>query len=405
MPFQRIIIFTSLILFVVLGLFTIQTNSLKAACDASEWTCEFRALSSGMTEIFNEDGSLCCAESTFVWEQCSLNDEYYQSDMPLCCTCQQGRVCVDKCYIDYPGGECGVSASCTARYCNTTSFLDGACPLVVDDGDGDEDPFYCDLSAAPDSGPKPLTVDFSVDVYSADVVSYWEIDWEGDSSYDYRVEGEERPTSESIPNHGYPAEGNYWPTLRLVSTLDEEMTCQAFVEVTGPPPYSCTLECDPTSGEVPVAVSYTPNIINGVGTDTWSIDYENDGTPDQSGVGAPGVGTIPNHTYTTPGTYESRLTIVRDAESADCSCTVTAEAPPNNPPTPTLQPRSSFQAPDTLTRRKTKLIGSGYKVNPEDYVAFRRPRPASEPDPKLSSSIQKILGSILAAFKRMLGRE
>ncbi len=76
----------------------------------------------------------------------------------------------------------------------------------------------------------------------------------------------------------------------------------------------------------------------------------------------------------------------------------------NQPPaSPVITPRSSSQAPQALEGRKTKLIGSGYKVNPEDYVAFRRPRPASEPDPVVPAYIQRISGSILNAFKRMFG--
>lgn len=74
--------------------------------------------------------------------------------------------------------------------------------------------------------------------------------------------------------------------------------------ITAAPLLSATLSVSPTSGPVPLAVTFTIGITGGVAPYTWTLDY-GDATTPSSGT----VAGTKTHTYTQVGTYTATLTV------------------------------------------------------------------------------------------------
>ena len=128
----------------------------------------------------------------------------------------------------------------------------------------------------------------------------------------------------NIWDDGYPSGGNYWDDYTGVDTNGDYIGDTPY-SITGGNdldryplmmPYNliinqlpiCTLSANPTSGIVPLMVTFTLSASDSDGTITqWTLDTNNDGTPEYSNSGPPP--STQQHTYTTVGTYTTKLTV------------------------------------------------------------------------------------------------
>jgi len=97
---------------------------------------------------------------------------------------------------------------------------------------------------------------------------------------------------------------------------------------------TCSLTVKPTSGTVPLPVTFTLSANDPDGSiNTWTLDIDNDGSADYSGNGTPP--STQQHTYQTAGDYTAKL-MVTDKDGATDSdtktITVTQSQPENHPP-------------------------------------------------------------------------
>jgi len=127
-------------------------------------------------------------------------------------------------------------------------------------------------------------------------------------------------------------------------------------------PPTCSLYGNPISGNAPLIVTFSMDANDPDGTiDTWSLDINNDGTIDYSGMGSPP--NMQQHTYTNPGSYTARL-LVTDNQSATASDTSTItvnEAPPENQP-----PEASFSfSPVILVVDETISFDGSSSIDPD----------------------------------------
>jgi PKD repeat protein len=147
------------------------------------------------------------------------------------------------------------------------------------------DPPVAGFSADPTSGDAPLAVSFTDS--STNNPTSWSWDF-GDGS----------TSTTQNPSHTYTSAGTY--TVKLTATnasgADTE-TRTGYITVSNPPGPTAGFSADPTSGDAPLAVSFTDS---STGNPTsWSWDF---------GDGTTSPAQNPNHTYATPGTYTVSLT-------------------------------------------------------------------------------------------------
>ena len=149
------------------------------------------------------------------------------------------------------------------------------------------------FSGSPTSGTAPLSVSFT-DSSSGNPTSW---------SWDF---GDGTSSTTQNPNHTYTSPGSY--TVKLTASNasgSNTSTRTGYISVTAPPKPTADFSANPTSGNAPLAVSFTDS---STGNPTsWSWDF---------GDGTSSTAQNPNHTYTSAGTYTVSLTAT-NAQGSD----------------------------------------------------------------------------------------
>ena len=190
----------------------------------------------------------------------------------------------------------------------TFTFEDTATVWVIE---GNEPP-TCRLIACPISGYAPLKVFFHIDAEDPDgYIVNWSLDVDSDGIPEFS--GQDLPSEDLVYIYNEP--GLYIAKLIVedddgaVGTDTAEIQVLQETEENQPP--SCRLRVEPSSGYVPLNVTFQIEAMDPDGEIVeWSLDVDDDGTPERSGSGSP-PSTI-EYTYESPGIYTARLTVVDD---------------------------------------------------------------------------------------------
>lgn len=197
----------------------------------------------------------------------------------------------------------------------------------------------CNLNSNHYLGTAPLTVTFTITATDSDgSISSWELDTDNDGTADYSGTGNP-PTSRV---HTYNTQGSY--TAKLTVMDNEEKTSTDTITITVNEPTidnqspTCTLSVTPSSGYAPLVVTFSMDADDHDGTiASWSLDINNDGTAEYSGTGVPS--NTQQHTFTSTGTYTSKLTVIDNQGESDtdtATISVTEEPIENQRPTCSL---------------------------------------------------------------------
>lgn len=183
-------------------------------------------------------------------------------------------------------------------------------------------------SPNPSSGRVPLAVQFTdqTTTQGGAVITAWRWDFaDGGSS------------TLQNPAHTYNASGNYPATLTVFATTRDGQTISsaATCPVDVAPPLSVSCEATPTSGNAPLAVSFT-GTANEAGV-SWSWSFGDGGTS--------ATGPATSHTYNSAGNFAATVTVTAaDGATASASCPqIVVQTPP---PPPDLD--CVFDAPASL---------------------------------------------------------
>ena len=194
----------------------------------------------------------------------------------------------------------------------------------------------------------------------------------------------------NIWDDGYPSGGNYWDDYTGVDTngdyigdtpysitggndLDRYPLMMPYTLIINQLPI-CTLSVNPTSGIVPLTVTFTLSASDPDGTiTTWKLDINNDGTADYSGSGTPP--STQQHTYQTAGSYTTRFTVTdndgatnsatktitvnQPGQNQAPTCTLTANPTSGNPPLTVTFTLSASDPDGTITTWKLDINNDG----------------------------------------------
>jgi PKD repeat protein len=163
-----------------------------------------------------------------------------------------------------------------------------------------------DFEGSPLSGEAPLTVSFT------------DLSTNGPSSWDWDF-GDGGTSTSQNPSHEYTAAGTYTVSLTATNSCGSDTETKTdYITVTCTAPVADFIG-DPTSGEVPLTVSFTDQ---STGATSWDWDFGDGGTSTSQN---------PSHEYTSAGTYTVSLTATNscgsDTETKTDYITVTCTAP------------------------------------------------------------------------------
>ncbi len=207
-----------------------------------------------------------------------------------------------------------------------------------------------DLTAAPASGPAPLTVTMTPTAADQDgrIVRFaW--DFDGDGAADLE-------TSSATPvNHTYATAGTYTASLRVTDDDGNTATTTATVTVDQSPP-QMTASATPLAGHAPLTVQFTATATDPDDTATPAIawDFDSDGNTDATTATA-------SHTFTTAGTKRILVTAT-DPDGNTAQQELAVEVLPAGAPWPVLQ-----VVPDTAVTGQQVMICAG-GVDPNDTI-------------------------------------
>ncbi len=169
--------------------------------------------------------------------------------------------------------------------------------------------FTCTASATPESGAKPLEVNFSATAEGSGC--------SGSPAYSWTFGDGSSSTSQN-PLHTYENDGSYdWS---LTVTWGGQTCSKSGTVTVGGCAVSCEATLSATSGYAPLSVNYSASsTATGCSSEvTYSWDFGDGSTStDQSGT----------HTYTTPGTYTCTLTATADETDCTKTATITVTEP------------------------------------------------------------------------------
>ena len=181
----------------------------------------------------------------------------------------------------------------------------------------------CSISSNPGSGNAPLTVTFSLSASDSDgSITGWVLDVNGDGNADYSGIG----APPSTKTHTYTSAGTY-NIIFMVRDDKAAPSSPALDTVTVNQPPTCSLSANPTSGKIPLSVTFTMSASDSDGSIAgWVLDVNGDSNADYSGTGVPP--SSQTHIYDTAGEY-SVVLIVSDNNSATtyANTTITANLP------------------------------------------------------------------------------
>jgi hypothetical protein len=109
------------------------------------------------------------------------------------------------------------------------------------------------------------------------------------------------------------------------------------------PTLTATCSANPSSGPVPLAVTFSLSVAGSPGSFTVAIDYGDGSTSSNPNAG---------HTYTAVGMFTASFTVSSASQSARCSTTVNASAPqspPNQPAVAVFKTTPAASARDVIT--------------------------------------------------------
>jgi chitodextrinase len=179
-----------------------------------------------------------------------------------------------------------------------------------------EYPPVASAAASPSSGTAPLTVQFYGSAYDPDgwIESYY---WDfGDGGYSY----------DASPVHTYAAAGTYVAWLSVTDNYGYSDFATVTISVAPPwgnQPPTVTATASPSSGTVPLAVSFNAAAQD---PDGYVVSYAwNFGDGQGSSLAAP------THTYSAMGSYQATVTVVDNGGAAASSAVAVQVNPPSGP--------------------------------------------------------------------------
>ncbi len=215
---------------------------------------------------------------------------------------------------------------------------------------------------SPPTGPlsgyinTPYTYTFRTIDHEHNLIKYC-IDWDDGTTTWTPFAGSLQNTSFS---HMWTIPGTYFIKIKAqdeygMESLWSYVTPILIATYTPPIPTNiqptCSLTADPVTGTVSLSVTFSMSASDTDGSiSSWSLDVDDDGTPEYSGSGTPP--TTQTHSYTTIGTFTARLTVTDDDDATNTDTqTVTVTEPPNQPPTAnfTYTPSSSVEIGESIT--------------------------------------------------------
>jgi PKD repeat protein len=160
-------------------------------------------------------------------------------------------------------------------------------------------PLTCGASADPVAGPPPLTVIFTGNAQG------------GQAPYSYHWSfGDGGSSTFRNPNHMF-TKADIYSVVFTVTDARSDICSETIVIEVGQP-LTCSASGTPTSGSVPLTVSFMGSADGGQAPYRFNWIF---------GDGGGSVVPNPMHTYTAPGTYNAILWVT-DAQSKTCSKTV-----------------------------------------------------------------------------------
>jgi PKD repeat protein len=177
-----------------------------------------------------------------------------------------------------------------------------------------------DASADKQSGPAPLTVEFSADG-SDDVVQYhWDFGDDNGTSLDQNA------------THTYMTPGTYTATVTVTDDGGKTATDTVAITVTDPPGNvapNVEIGAAPASGNAPLDVLFSSEATDPDDDElTYLWEFGDGDTSSQEGS--------VRHVYRTAGTYTAKLTVSDGQASASATVSITVGNPPQNQ-APTVQ--------------------------------------------------------------------
>ncbi|MBR7826455.1 PKD domain-containing protein [Actinospica sp. MGRD01-02] len=174
-------------------------------------------------------------------------------------------------------------------------------------------PLSASATGSPSTGNAPLTVNFTGTATG------------GTAPYTYNwTFGDGATSTAQNPSHTYSGAGTYTATLTVTdgSSPAKTATSQVTTNVSAVGnPLAATASANPTSGQIPLGVTFTGTATGGTPGYTYSWNF-GDGS-------AVSTSQNPSHTYSAAGTYTATLTVTDSASPANtASSTVTITASP-----------------------------------------------------------------------------